>query len=48
MTKSDRKRTKSMTVTEVGLLIAPGMLSKALASESNRPEHIIERREAGQ
>ena len=37
-----------MTVTEISCLIAPGMLSKAFASESNRPERKYERRGAGQ
>ena len=37
-----------MPVTEISRLIAPGMLSKAFASESNRPEHKNGRSGAGQ
>jgi hypothetical protein len=38
-----------MPVTEIGLLVAPRMLTETFASESKRPEHKYERRgEVGQ
>ena len=47
MRKNDGGRTISLPVTEVSLLVAPRMLTKAFASKIKRPEHKNKRRRRG-